>query len=276
MTSEVKIIEATTNNGKAIYTFQLKYWRGIHSEMMTHRVFSRNASSTRAIPVMKTIKQVWNEPAMPVYWGENKAGMQAGEELVGTKLKAAKFLWRLSGKLACILAHGMVKLGLHKQIAGRILEPWQYIHVVLTGTEFENFFNLRIHKDAQPEIQELAAKMKQAMDQCTPREVSESSINHRHYHLPYVSIAERTRYNIQTCLQFSAARCARVSYLTHDNRYPKPEEDLKLYDRLVGSEPRHASPVEHQAHAALNEKYKSNNFTGWVQQREVLESVWKK
>lgn len=272
MTCEAKIIEATTYNGKAIYTFQLKYWRAIHGELMTHRVFSRNASSSRAIPVMKTISQVWNDPAMPVHWGINQAGMQAKEQLSGFKLGLAKFLWKSAAKVACIFAYALVKgLNLHKQAANRILEPWQYIHVVLTATEFDNFFELRDHPDAQPEFQELARAMNTAMQSCTARKVVESGLMHSLWHLPYVTKEERENFLLQDCLKFSAARCARVSYATHDGKKPSPEQDRQLYNRLVGSVPRHASPVEHQARATVDSAARSNNFVGWTQHREILE-----
>ena len=79
---EVKVIaDSISESGKRITTFQLKYPRFIHSEVMTHRVFSRNASSSRAIPVKKMIEQVRNNPAMPIHWGANQSGMQAKNEL---------------------------------------------------------------------------------------------------------------------------------------------------------------------------------------------------
>lgn len=271
MTCEVKIVEASVCNGKAIYTFQLKYWRAFHGEVLTHRMFSRNASSSRAIPVMKTISQVWNDPAMPVHWGVNQAGMQAKEQLTGFKLKLVKGLWRLAAKVACGFAYTLVKLNLHKQVANRILEPWQYIHVVLTSTEFDNFFALRDHEDAQPEFQELARAMRKAIAECVPRDVNRSRVAHRFWHLPYVSPNEREDFPLDDCLKFSAARCARVSYLTHDGKIPKPEADLDLYRRLVGSDPKHASPVEHQAFSMAGGVGQSNNFKGWKQYREMLE-----
>lgn len=272
MAAEAKVIEATTSNGKTIWSLQLKYWRAIHGELMTHRVFSRNASSSRAIPVMKTLKQVWSDPAMPVHWGQNQPGMQARSQLSGWKLKLAKKLWTTAGKLMCIVAWLMVKLDLHKQVANRILEPWQYIHVIVTATEFDNFFELRDHEDAQPEFQELARKISQAMADFTPRNVVTGNfLCHRAWHLPYVTPAERMQFTLEDCLKFSAARCARVSYALHDGKATTPEKDRQLYETLVGSAPRHSSPVEHQAVAFREAHQKSNNFVGWEQHREIME-----
>lgn len=269
---EVKIIEATVNKRKQITTYQLKYPRLIHAELMTHRVFSRNASSSRAIPVKKTLSQVWNNPAMPVFWGANQAGMQASAALEGWKLSAAKFIWKLSAKVACCFAWMLVKLNLHKQLANRILEPWQHIHVILTTTEDENFYSLRRHKDAQPEFKFLADMMWDAKSLYAARDVKDNEIKWANWHLPYVSVAEREQYDISECIQMSAARCARVSYLTHDGKVPSIEEDKNLFTRLVGSAPIHASPIEHQAYAASAPNKRSNNFVGWVQFRETFEA----
>ena len=137
MTCEVKVIEDSINpnNEIRVTTLELRYWRAIHSEFMTHRVFSRNASSSRAIPVKTMIKQVWNDPAMPVYWGKNQAGMKARTELSSFKIALSKFVWVSASKVACIFAYLLTYIGLHKQVSNRLIEPWQYISVIATSTE---------------------------------------------------------------------------------------------------------------------------------------------
>jgi hypothetical protein len=256
------------NNGIRITTLELRYPRFIHSEFMTHRVFSRNASSSRAIPVKKMLSQVWNNPAMPIRWGQNIAGMQAGGELTGWRKWTAEKMWRAAGKLACVFAWSMMKVGLHKQWANRILEPWQYISVVVTATEWDNWFALRDHKDAQPEIAALARDMKIAMDKSRPVK--------RQWHVPYILKSELDDYyagkvQLETLIKCSVARCARVSYLTHDGQNPDIEKDVALYERLVGSVPIHASPTEHQA-LAINKKSFIKNFRGWEQHRTQVEA----
>lgn len=248
-----------------ICTLQLKYPRFIHSEFMTHRVFSRSASSSRAIPINKIIAQVWNDPAMPVHWGENVSGMQAKSELSGWKLSAAKFIWRVSAKFACIFAYLFNKIGLHKQIGNRILEPWQYINVIVTSTEWENFFNLRIHPDAQPEIQQLAKEIYRVMQESIPVE-----IEHGEWHLPYINQDELLIWEQEDLLKASTARCARVSYSNHDGSKPNLQNDIKLHDRLVGSVPIHASPAEHQATPG-DPEFWYRNFRGWIQYRDRVE-----
>lgn len=269
---KVKLIEDSIANndlGERLTTLQLTYHRYIHGEFMTHRVFSRNASSSRAIPVMTTIKQVWSDPAMPVHWGANMPGMQAKEQLTGWRAKLARGLWRFGAKVACCVAYGMVKVGLHKQVANRILEPWQLIHVIVSATEWSNFLHLRRHEDAQPEIRVLAVMIGEVLAASKPK-----VLLHGQWHLPYVSEKERQTLPPQTLKAISAARCARVSYLTHDGQNPSVVKDGFLYSRLVGSSPIHASPVEHQATPVPVGHWARplGNFNGWGQHRAEVET----
>jgi hypothetical protein len=229
-------------------------------------MFSRSASSSRAIPINKIISQVWNNPAMPLYWGANIAGMQSKEELTGIKLALAKFTWRTASKFACIFAYIFSKIGLHKQIGNRILEPFSFINVIVTATDYDNFFHLRIHPDAQPEIQELARKMREAIDSSTPRELS-----YGEWHLPYVFEYELRDNDESDVLKMSTARCARVSYSNHDGSKPSVSKDIELYERLVGSQPIHASPAEHQATPGYDSETYYKNFKGWIQYRDAVE-----
>lgn len=266
-----KVIAASYNNGKALYSLQLQYPRFIHSELMTHRVFSRSASSSRAIPVKKMLAQVWNEPAEPIHWGANQAGMQANTQLTGWKLKLSKGLWRTAAKAACCFVWALDKLGAHKQWANRLLEPWQYIHVIVTATEWKNFDELRMHKDAQPEMQALALAIFAARSTSILENRGNSVAERDAWHLPYVTGAERADHSIELAdLQAaSAARCARVSYLTHDGAKPDIAKDLELFTRLVGSKPEHASPTEHPARAGIDFDRFFYNLHGWSSLRWV-------
>ena len=263
ITAKVILASKPIDGGPILYTVECRYPRFIHSEIMTHRKLSRNASSSRAIPVKRMLAQVWSDPAMPVHWGSNQPGMQAKTELDGFKRTMAETLWRVAGKVACVFAWGMVKCNLHKQVANRILEPWQYISVIITSTEWENFFQLRDHPDAQPEIQALAKAIRAAMAAATPVPAREG-----YWHLPYIFEEDRNR-PLRDLVRMSAARCARVSYLTHDGSCPVPEQDFKLYDRLVGSHPMHASPIEHQA--CYRDDNTVSNLVGWSQYRKMVE-----
>jgi thymidylate synthase ThyX len=292
----VKVIAdsvALSSTGKRITTFQLRYWRAIHSELMTHRVFSRNASSSRAIPVAKVLEQVRNEPAGPIHWGAHQRGMQAWAECVepvaleeyeqfdnpsdqplylcGEVSYTAKEAWQQAAYRAAEVAEAYMRAGYHKQVVNRLLEPFQYISVVLTATEFGNWFELRDHEDAQPEIQDLARTMKLAMDASSPVVRGAKRDDPTSWHLPYVSDAERKLYRIDVLQAISTARNARVSYLTHDGDEPSPDKDLGLFDDLVGAEPLHASPTEHVACPLTSATDTCKNFVGWHQFRDDVE-----
>lgn len=292
------IADSVSPEGKRLTTMQLRYPRFIHAEFMTHRVFSRNASSSRAIPVERMIEDLRRDPAMPIYWGSNKPGMQAGEELEDRDLSIAKKRWLYAMNDAINRAQELMDLGLHKQIANRILEPWAHINVVVTATEWANFFALRAHPDAQPEIKALAEAMMAAMGQSDPVLLAPDQ-----WHLPYVDLNGQSDdvdaaenhitangvlrvvptwdQVVEILKKVSVARCARVSYLTHDGRKTTVKEDLALYEKLVVSQPLHASPAEHQAtpdhrigkhgqgwpwaHPDLH-----GNLEGWIQYRKTL------
>lgn len=273
MTITAKIVaDSLSPDNIRITTMELEYPRFIHAEFMTHRVFSRNAASSRAIPVEKMIQMVRENPAMPIHWGRNQPGMQANEELVGSALQHAKDAWMFAATRAAQVAEDMVQIGLHKQIANRILEPFQHIKVVVTATEWDNFFKLRCHPAAQPEIQELATQMRKAMDTSIP-----FKLKHGEWHLPYVNMVRNldgSMYygqgvSIEEALKVSASCCAQVSYRKLDDSLDKA---LAVYDRLVGSDPMHASPFEHQATPLSDFRYDlTGNFRGWVQYRKLLE-----
>lgn len=299
MTITAKMIaDSISPDGIRLSTLQLRYPKFIHGEFMTHRVFSRNASSSRAIPVSRLVEDVLLDPAMPIHWGKNQKGMQAdhendepvvmghkeGEYLRGTPQEA----WLAARDRAVAQAQAFTAAGYHKQIVNRLLEPYCHINVVVTATEFSNFFALRDHPDAQPEIAELAKRMKEAMNTSTPQLLPPEE-----WHLPYVPEDLKTYLCSKTYLykasdvppyidqlrRISVARCARVSYLTQDGKTPSIEEDLQLCERLLAGVPLHASPAEHQG----TPDKRSNefpglwcdpslhgNFRGWIQYRKTL------
>lgn len=272
MISAKIIADSRSTAGARIVTFELQYQRFIHGEVMTHRVFSRNAMSSRAVPVAKMIAQVRANPAMPVHWGSNQPGMQADNQMAGVNLGDVRRLWLKAAENAADTAECMSRLGLHKQVANRILEPFQWMRTIVTATEWDNFFALRAHPDAQPEFQELARKMGLSMWESVPVVRDWSDPHNTAWHLPYVSQQERDTLTKDTLLKISAARCARVSYLTHDGLTPDIDKDCALFERLVGSVPLHASPIEHQAKAHKDGRFKSNNFWGWLQHRGIYEA----
>lgn len=272
---EAKIIaDSVSEAGKRITTLQVKFHRFILPEFNTHRVFSRNFSSSRAIPTAKLLEQVRNDPALPVHWGKNQPGMQAAEELDDITKSAVKDLWRNSAYLAAAQAEKMSLMGAHKQIVNRMIEPYLWAHGVMTATEFDNWDDLRAHEDAQPEIHDLAVCMIEARKASTPQLLKKGD-----WHLPYITDQERNdsfyqieaNKNSNMLAKISAARCCRVSYLKHDGTSPNVDEDLFLFQRLAGSVPLHASPLEHQATPMSNATEASGNLFGWTQYRKLWE-----
>lgn len=280
------IADSITHDGVRITTFELEYPRFIHGELMTHRLFSRNAASSRAIPITKMQKQVWEDPAMPVEWGSNKSGMQAGDPVENPAF--CKWAWKMCAKTAVISSKLLAKLGLHKQIVNRVLEPFQMMKTVLTATEYDNFFMLRDHEDAQPEIRELAKAMDHQMKYSIPVQLKAGE-----WHLPYIKSfddGEGGRYytsqgeliSLSDARKVSSSCCAQVSYRILNQDL---EKALSIYGKLVDSDPVHASPFEHQAtpmsdEAELDDKgithmdsqgnLWSGNLKGWIQYRQIF------
>lgn len=254
------LADSISPSGQRLTTFELIYPRFIHSEFMTHRIFNRNASSSRAIPTKRLLEQIKLVPAMPIHWGKNQSGMQAHEQLDEDAIPVVKTMWNAAASSAVIYAESMLRSRLHKQVVNRILEPFMHIKVVCTSTQWDNFFGLRIHEDAQPEIRELAEKMKEALDKAVSRKLVPGQ-----WHLPYITAKDAAdaitllKYRRITrdepsdeevnsiLLKVSAARCARASYNNFEGRPSSIGEDMELFADLVESQPVHASPTEHQA-----------------------------
>lgn len=278
-----------------ITTFELEYPRFIHAEFMTHRQFSRNAASSRAIPIDRMHQQVKTNMAMPIHWGRNQAGMSAKEEVAEAERKSAIMNWQVACDMAVHNSRMLALDNIHKQIANRVTEPFQMMKVVVTATEWANWYWLRNHGDAQPEIHELADIMLQAHEYSQPDELVPGE-----WHLPYVKWHRNVEDNRQcfTDSEFnsltldearavSASCCAQVSYRKSDDSLEKAQ---MIFDKLINSEPVHASPVEHQASPMVNAttymsdnvweqgvthcdragNLWSGNFKHWIQFRQLI------
>lgn len=258
----VKIIKDSLAPCKRrLTTFECRYPRFIHSEVMTHRFFSRNAASSRAIPVDKMLQRIQDNPAHPIWWGANEPGMKAKAELEGENLNTVKCEWFDAMDSAVHHARAMLEAGAHKQIVNRILEPFSLITTIVTATNYENFFTLRYHKDAQPEFGYLAKLMADVYYNSEPKKVWSGF-----WHLPYIQ-EDELDLPLEILQQVSVARCARVSYLTHDGKRAI-EKDMELFENLRnGSGFGHWSPFEHVAQA-LQYDLSSGNFRGWEQFRK--------
>ena len=283
MTSAKIIADSISEAGIRIITLELEFLRFLLAQFNTHRMFSRSAQSSRAVPVEKMIEGIKKDSFIPIFM-KNESGMQSTEFIEGFDLTRCNEYWRQAKEQCLYFARGLKNAGVHKQFVNRLLEPFSTVKVVVTATEWDNFFKLRLHHAAQPEMKKLAQAMKTAMDESHP----EILINGE-WHLPYVdSFNEFTdsksyKSHIEKCSLISVARCARVSYLNHDNSNPDIEKDLELARQLLADG--HLSPFEHQAkpmindviqwrngvtHASKNGEQWSNNFRGWIQHRALL------
>ncbi|OHD26721.1 MAG: hypothetical protein A2Y38_22625 [Spirochaetes bacterium GWB1_59_5] len=262
--------------GKRLTTMEWKYPRSIHSEIMTHRMLSKNSASSRAIPTDKLIQMVVDDPFVPEYIGVNKSGMQAGDELTDDQKAQARYIWLAGRDEAVERARQLVAMGCHKQVANRIIEPFMWITIIVSATEWENVWGLRCHPMAEPHFQKLAYTARDAMTASTPKQLKEGE-----WHLPLIFDEDRALIESLPCervdsqmvaertlIKISVGRCARVSYLTHEGKR-EIEKDVELHDRLVVQQPLHASPAEHVAQALATPE-RSGNFIGFRQYRKTL------
>lgn len=257
------LLDSINPAGQRLTTFVLRFPRFVLPEFNTHRMFSRNASSSRAIPTAKLMQQLREDPVVPVEWGRNQSGMQAREVLAAADAAAAEAEWLAARDTALAHAEQLRATGVHKQIVNRLLEPWMWASVIVSATTYENFFTLRCHPDAQPEIKRLADLMRAAYEASrpTPRAAGE-------WHLPFTG-SEDEALAIEVRKQVSVARCARVSYLTHVGTRDT-DADRQLHQRLL--EAGHWSPFEHVAQAVADAS-SFNNFRGWQAYRHQMEQA---
>jgi thymidylate synthase ThyX len=303
---ETKILaDSVSPAGYRLTTFEVTFPRFILAEFNTHRVFSRNSASSRAIPVWKQLRRVLEDPYVPMEFGSNQPGMQAGPPLEGDALAEAEAEWLAARDdavrrvLALIAKPGLAESGsplielvgeieqvnkdkarpddwlnVHKQIANRLLEPFMWHTVIVTATEWDNFWNLRAHPDAQPEIRRVAEDMRSLWEGSDPTRIELGD-----WHLPLISQADRESAEVASSdddlflVKVSAGRCARVSYLTHAGERDL-DADVELHDRLLESG--HMSPMEHPAEPLsdeeLSESEWSGNFRGWRPYRKRIPS----
>lgn len=317
------VIAHSEYKGKEIITVHARCWRPIHSENLTHKMIGKSAGSSRARPSAAIIEQVRHDPWMPVRFGANQPGMQdkgtnheepcfydLGSGNSPLPFQTAEGLWQFAAIQAAKGAEALNNAGYHKQVVNRLLEPFTYIDVLFTATEWNNYFHLRDHEDADPSLRDIAVKIRDAITKSTPTMLSVGE-----WHLPFITdedrewaiahlqkgrltrdMPKRTEVN-DLLVKISAARCARISYKLFDGTTDQLK-DLDLFERLLVSQPVHASPAEHQAtpmaipsivhlkdgwdnfhpdtwqegitHVDKYGKFWSANLQGWVQHRKLI------
>ena len=297
------IADSVCPQGVRMTTMEIEYPRFILAELNTHRMLSKNSASSRAIPVKAMHEFIRANPATPVSWGKNQPGMKADEQVGSIVAEEAEQLWNKAKEDALHWADALAhKLAIHKQIANRITEPWMTMKTVISGTEWTNFFHLRNHADAQPEIKALAEAMTVAYTTHLP-----VALKPGEWHLPYITTATYVptgelqyfdenfnRLSLEDAKIISASCCAQVSYRKND---PTFEKAFRIWEQLIENDPVHASPIEHQAtpmdidsmcrfepdtwqpgvsHVSANSDLWSGNLRGWIQHRKLIrsEAVW--
>ncbi len=294
MPSEAKIVaDSVSPHGVRLTTWLLKHQRFILAELNTHKDFSRNSASSRAIPTKRMLRLVITDPATPVRWGRYGKGMQDAGELGPVRSFFCRRIWlfgRWFAVLTCLLLHS---LRLSKQVANRVLEPWLWHQTLYTATNVWNFFALRCHPAAQPEFQDLAYKM---LDEYLISEPQQTGVGQ--WHLPFINnndVYDAMRHNDEKiewnflpynrwtpsgalvptkektwndlCL-VSTARCARTSYMRAEEAKSFHDE-ITMADRLATAG--HWSPFEHQGTPSkVSGSGRSGNFTGWTQFRKTF------
>lgn len=272
------VCDSITAAGARITTIEAEYPRFILGEVNTHSSIEKNSSSSRAIPIKEIIAQIIMNGGKPLYWGSKKSGMQAGEEI--ENLACATDLWNAAKNDAIFYATQLdLACNLHKQSVNRLLEPFQMMKTVMTATDWDNFFNLRIHPDAQPEFCMLAYKIYMAMKDSEPTLLRDGE-----WHLPYVEIfqdenPENTYYHVwnidttgtetdgykfeqrltlEEAQRVSASCCAQTSYRKSDDSLEKAD---KIFDMLIGADVLHASPFGHLATPVKKELWSTKGDT---------------
>ena len=266
------LLDHLSEGGSRITTMVGRFPRFILAEFNTHRMFSRNSASSRAIPVEARARAIMKEPVWPIEWGVNKSGMTADDFLDIYTQRKAEAIWRdiMEMSVDASLQLAALKPPVHKQVANRPAETYAYHEVIFTATDngrgplpWDNFFSQRNHQAAQPEFRYFAAMALEAYLESTPRVVPEGF-----WHLPFIQPDEE-EWDLTMKTRVSVARCARVSYLTHEG-VRDPKKDVELFFKLASADPPHMSPFEHVAMAVGSSLHASGNFRGWQQYRQVV------
>lgn len=254
-------------------TMVLTLPRFILAQLNKHRKLVNNVGSSRAKPVKFVIEAASPENRfVPSRFGINQPGMQAAGFFPVDSAEHAELtrLWNEDADRAIETALKMSKIGASKELVNRILEPYVYVDALVTASSYENFLNLRMHSDSQPEIQELAKCVHNALMSSTP-----TMLRYDEWHIPYVTDEERQSLYLADLLKISTARNARISYRTFDGRTSSFDDDMRLFGKLVADRKHiHASPTEHIAQAVrhkVKREDKSPLGDYWYQYRRLVE-----
>jgi thymidylate synthase ThyX len=278
------VADSLNPRGIRLTTFVLNFPRIILAEFNTHRVFSRNSASSRAIPFETMLGMVKNNPFIPFKFQKDHKGMQGTEYFEGIEHEQCVKDW-LAARDAAVNAATNFKFPITKQLRNRLLEPFLWHRVIVTSSDFENFFALRAHKDAEIHIERLAYCMLEEYNKSKPKKLEIGE-----WHIPFgdnidldraknliqleINKQEKkglfTRYLCEREIRkkIAIARCARISYFNYEGK-DDYESDIRTCDKLFGAVPKHLSPTEHVA-CAMNDSNFYGNFKGFKQYRKYF------
>ncbi len=266
------------NPKRALHSLLARYPLTIHNELLTHRAFTRNSASSRAIPIERMIKEALDDPAIPIHWTKNQPGMQGYEYLDERDANEAKAVWLESRDDAVKHCRRLAKIGLHKQVANRLLGPYIHITTLISATEVSNFFALRTHATTEPHMRDLGNVILAAVETAKVQVLEPGR-----WHTPWVTeeekqdahlIYENPEYGggIEDLLfPLSVARCASTSYKTVDDIDMTATRAHLVYKKLITDFPVHASPTEHVAQAddyVRNDKPFSKDDVPWIHPKD--------
>lgn len=293
ISAKVVLASIGKENGVKIVTMELEYPRVALAEFNTHRVFSRNGQSSRAVPFERMLEALRANYHSPLRWLKNQPGMVSTVAMDSAEEALADTIWGEALEDAIFHAIRLNDIRASKQYVNRLLEPWLMTKTLVTSTRWANFFKLRDHKDALPEFAHLAALMKEVYDNA--EFIERSAIEpYGKWHMPYITALDWDDVRetiiepkvqepvgetlgllpgLGTLITQSVARCCRLSYKTFDSdKRSSIEQDIATFKKLA-TDPLHASPMEHVAFPLGDARFDpaiTGNFHGFAQFRKLM------
>lgn len=141
------VADSVNQQGDRLTSLLITFPRILLSEINTHRMLSKNTSSSRAIPFKKMVESVQENPFVPIAWQKEHKGMQGTEYFTNKKdITANEKMWLHARDYAIQSAVAASRnFGITKQLCNRLLEPFMWTTMLITGSKegWYNFHSLR-------------------------------------------------------------------------------------------------------------------------------------
>ena len=272
------IADSYTKHGNRLTTMVVCFPRMILAEFNTHRMLSRNSASSRAVPFNRMVHMVRENPFIPIAFQKDHRGMQGTEYFKDEELKERIDYWLACRDRAVLSAQTLSNHGVTKQICNRVLEPFMWHTVIVSATDWQNFFSLRVHEAAEIHMQQIAGMMLKVYNNSEPEFLDDGQ-----WHLPFSDTIDEGRLGnmllennnqgytdeemSSAIRDICTARCARVSYLNFEGK-DDYRADINLCAMM--REQGHWSAFEHCAQAGGN--MRMGNFKGFIQYRKMFQN----